>query len=190
METGTEQPVSGERKPEPRSVPCFKAIDKKSSKQLEDETFANLPHTDKAWLTEDVAYIIQPEERCAFLKLELDDERGQFVEQFWLRRSSNPDSPDNNFKEEHYRRIVFANEKFGTKIPGWKSDRGQVYVSFGPPDTIDSHASGEPRGTPHEKARKPSSIRGRNGITGIWKASAKMLTSSLWIRRHRETIGL
>lgn len=143
--------VSNQRKAEPRTVLCFEAIDRENSKQLEDEAFASLPQGDKAWLTEDVAYIIAPEERCAFLKLKYDEEREQFVEQFWLRRSSNPDLLENDFKEEHYRRIVFANEKFGTEIPGWKSDRGRVYVMFGPPDTIETHASGEPTGRPPEE---------------------------------------
>jgi len=132
-------------------VPCFEAVDGESSKQVEDEASASLPETDRAWLTEDAAYIIAPEERCAFLKLESDDEREQFIEQFWLRRSSNPDHPDNDFKEEHYRRIVFANEKFGTGAPGWKTDRGRVYVVFGPPDRIESQASGEPTGRPPEE---------------------------------------
>jgi GWxTD domain-containing protein len=149
-ESSTERSVSDQRKTEPRTVPCFEANDKENSKQFEDEAFASLPQTDKAWLTEDVAYIIAPEERCAFLTLKYADEREQFVEQFWLRRS-NPDLLGNDFKEEHYRRVVFANEKFGTKIPGWKSDRGRVYVMFGPPDTIESHASGEPTGRPPEE---------------------------------------
>jgi GWxTD domain-containing protein len=141
----------GERKIEPRKAPCFDATDRKISEQLEDEAFAGLPQPDKAWLTEDVAFIIQPEERCEFLKLKGDYEREQFVEQFWIRRSSNPDSPENDFKEEHYRRIVFANEKYGTEIPGWKSDRGRIYILLGPPDIIDSYASGKPRGKPTEK---------------------------------------
>jgi len=150
-ESSTEQPVSNQRKTEPKTVLCFEAIDKESSKQLEDEAFAGLPQTDKAWLTEDVAYIIAPEERCAFLKLKYDDEREQFVDQFWLRRNNNPDLLENDFKEEHYRRVVFANEKFGTEVPGWNSDRGRAYVLFGPPDTIESHASGEPTGRPLEE---------------------------------------
>jgi GWxTD domain-containing protein len=137
-----EQQVSDRRE----TVPCFVAIDRESSKQLEDKAVATLPESDRAWLTEDVAYIIAPEERCAFLKLEFEDEREQFVEQFWLRRSSNPDLLENDFKEEHYRRVVFANENFGTELPGWKTDRGRVYVMFGPPDKIESHASGEPTG--------------------------------------------
>jgi hypothetical protein len=98
-ESSTEQPMSDQRKTEPRTVLCFAAIDKENGKKLEDEAFASLPQTDKAWLTEDVAYIIEPEERCAFLKLEFDDEREQFVEQFWLRRSSNPDFLENDLNE-------------------------------------------------------------------------------------------
>ena len=112
------------------------------SKQLEDKAVANLPETARAWLTEDVAYIITREERCAFLKLDYDEEREEFVEQFWNRRSPNPDSLENNFKEEHYRRIVFANDKFGTQIPGWRTDRGRIYILFGPPDKTDSFPTG------------------------------------------------
>lgn len=126
-------------------------MDGESSKQVEDKALASLPESDRAWLTEDVAYIMAPAERCAFLKLEFEEEREQFVEQFWTRRSSNPDLLDNDFKEEHYRRVVFANEKFGAEIPGWKTDRGRAYVSFGPPDEIESHASGEPTGRPREE---------------------------------------
>jgi GWxTD domain-containing protein len=146
-ENSAQQPVSEGKKPEPSAVPCFEAIERKSSKQLEDEAFARLPQADKAWLTEDVTYIIEAGERCAFLKLETDDEREQFIEQFWLLHNNNPESQGNGFKEEHYRRIVFANEKFGTEIPGWRSDRGHAYILFGPPDTIDSHARGELTGT-------------------------------------------
>src|SRR6267143_5222659 len=61
----------------------------------------------KQWLSEDVVYIISPEERTAFLQLSTSEEREQFIEQFWLRRSSNPDLPENDFKEEHYRRIAY-----------------------------------------------------------------------------------
>jgi GWxTD domain-containing protein len=149
--SGTEQPISDRTRTERRIVRCFEANDEESNKQLEDKALANLPETDRAWVTEDVAYIITPEERCAFLKLDYDDERQQFIEQFWLRRSSNSDVLDNDFKEEHYRRIVFANEKFGTENPGWKTDRGRVYVMFGSPDKFESHASGEPTGRPPEE---------------------------------------
>jgi GWxTD domain-containing protein len=96
----------------------------------------------KQWLNEDVIYIISPEERTAFLQLNTSEEREQFIEQFWLRRSTNPDLPDNDFKEEHYRRIAYANEHFASGIPGWKTDRGRTYIIWGPADEVDSHPTG------------------------------------------------
>jgi len=96
----------------------------------------------KKWLEEDVVYIITPEERSAFLRLQTNEEREQFIEQFWLRRNPDPDSPENTFKEEHYRRIAYANEHYASGIPGWKSDRGRIYIMWGPPDEIESHPSG------------------------------------------------
>ncbi len=96
----------------------------------------------KTWLEQDVAYIISDDERKAFKTLSNDEERESFIEQFWLRRNPNPDSPENDFREEHYRRIAYANEHFAAGKPGWKTDRGHVYISFGKPDSIDSHPSG------------------------------------------------
>jgi GWxTD domain-containing protein len=96
----------------------------------------------KTWLTQDVSYIITEEETKAFKNLSNDEERDAFIEQFWLRRNPNPDSPDNEFREEHYRRIAYANEHFAAGKPGWKTDRGHIYISFGKPDSIDSHPSG------------------------------------------------
>jgi GWxTD domain-containing protein len=96
----------------------------------------------KSWLDQDVAYIISDEERKAFRNLSNDEERDSFIENFWLRRNPNPDSPDNEFREEHYRRIAYANEHYAAGKPGWKTDRGHIYISFGPPDSIDSHPSG------------------------------------------------
>jgi GWxTD domain-containing protein len=96
----------------------------------------------KTWLDQDVAYIISDEERKAFKNLSNDEERDSFIENFWLRRNPNPDSPDNEFREEHYRRIAYANEHFAAGKPGWKTDRGHIYISFGAPDSIDSHPSG------------------------------------------------
>jgi GWxTD domain-containing protein len=96
----------------------------------------------KKWLNEDVSYIITDEERKAFKQFATDEEREQFVEQFWLRRDPTPDTVENEFKEEHYRRIAYANEHYASGIPGWKSDRGRIYITFGPPDEIDSHPSG------------------------------------------------
>jgi GWxTD domain-containing protein len=96
----------------------------------------------KTWLNQDVAYIISDEERKAFKNLSNDEERDAFIEQFWLRRNPNPDSPENEFREEHYRRIAYANEHFAAGKPGWKTDRGHIYISFGKPDSIDAHPSG------------------------------------------------
>lgn len=96
----------------------------------------------KTWLDQDVAYIISDEERKAFKNLSNDEERDAFIEQFWLRRNPNPDSPDNEFREEHYRRIAYANEHYAAGKPGWKTDRGHIYIAFGAPDSIDSHPSG------------------------------------------------
>jgi len=96
----------------------------------------------KTWLTQDVVWIITDEEARSFKSLSNDEERDAFIEQFWLRRNPNPDSPDNTFREEHYRRIQYANDHFAAGKPGWKTDRGHIYISFGAPDSIESHPSG------------------------------------------------
>ncbi len=96
----------------------------------------------KKWISGPISYIISPQERGAFKKLSTDDEREQFIEQFWERRNPNPGDPENEFKEEFYRRIAYANEHFASGIPGWMTDRGRVYVTWGPPDSIESHDSG------------------------------------------------
>jgi GWxTD domain-containing protein len=96
----------------------------------------------KKWLNEEVPYIITGEERAAFKKLTTDDEREQFIEQFWERRNPNPGSPENEFKEEYYRRIAYANEHYASGIQGWRSDRGRIYIMYGPADEVDSHPSG------------------------------------------------
>ena len=96
----------------------------------------------KKWLEEEVPYIITNEERAAFKKLTTDDEREQFIEGFWERRNPNPGSPENEFKEEYYRRIAYANEHYASGIPGWKTDRGRIYIMYGPPDELDDHDAG------------------------------------------------
>jgi GWxTD domain-containing protein len=96
----------------------------------------------KKWLSDEVPYIITDDERAAFKKLSTDDEREQFVEQFWERRNPNPGSPENEFKEEYYRRIAYANEHYASGIPGWRTDRGRIYIMYGPPDEVESHPSG------------------------------------------------
>src|SRR6201987_2329157 len=96
----------------------------------------------KKWVDEDVHWIITDQELKAFKSLSNDEERDSFIEAFWQRRNPNPDSPENEFREEHYRRIAYANEHFAAGKPGWKTDRGPMYISFGKPDDIESHPSG------------------------------------------------
>jgi GWxTD domain-containing protein len=104
-----------------------------------------------AWLNEDVVYIIDDKERTAFQKLTTDEERNKFIEQFWLRRAT-PGNSEIAFKEEHYRRIAHANDRFGTTSgrPGWRTDRGHMYIVYGPPDEIESHPSGTQTSYPFE----------------------------------------
>ncbi|HUK26307.1 MAG TPA: GWxTD domain-containing protein [Terriglobales bacterium] len=123
---------------DPLKRPLTEKEKRKNAKALKQE----LSKTYKKWLDEDVVYIITPEERQAFLQLSNDEERDQFIEAFWQRRDPTPDTEENEFKEEHYRRIEYANEHFAAGIPGWKTDRGRMYITFGPPDEIDSHPSG------------------------------------------------
>ena len=96
----------------------------------------------KTWLDQDVRWIITDQEMQAFKHLSNDEERDQFIENFWLRRNPNPDSPENEYREEHYARIAYANEHFAAGKPGWKTDRGHIYIAYGKPDSIDSHPSG------------------------------------------------
>lgn len=148
---GTQKQGGGRISQAGMQKPCFEEREEETSEQREQKALADLGDHYRAWLTEDVVYVITPAERCSFLHLETSDERDQFIEQFWLRRSSNPESLDNDFKDEHYRRVLFANEKFSANIAGWNTDRGHTYILFGPPDTIESHASGEPTGRPPEE---------------------------------------
>jgi GWxTD domain-containing protein len=96
----------------------------------------------KKWINGPIGYIITPAERSAFKKLTTDEERDQFIEEFWRRRNPSPGSPENSFKEEFYRRIAYANEHFSSGIQGWRTDRGHIYVMYGPPDEKTSHPSG------------------------------------------------
>jgi GWxTD domain-containing protein len=123
----------------------------KEQKKKMGKALKELDSQYKQWLNEDVVYIISPEERTAFLQYSTNEEREQFIEQFWLRRSSNPDLPDNDFKEEHYRRIAYANEHFASGIPGWRTDRGRTYIIWGPADEVDSHPTGGTYDRPMEE---------------------------------------
>ena len=102
------------------------------------------PETDhfRKWLREDVLYIITPEEADVFLGLSTDQEKELFIEQFWTRRDTDPHTAINEYKEEHYRRVAYSNENFTSGFPGWKTDRGMVYIKFGEPDRRESHPTG------------------------------------------------
>src|SRR5262245_17242357 len=125
------------------------------------------------WLEQDAPYIITPAEREAFLKLGTNEERDQFIEIIWQRRNPNPDSSVNEFKEEHYRRIAYANEHFASGVPGWKTDRGHIYILWGPPDEIESHPTG---GT----YDRPMWQGGGSTTTYPWE---------LWRYRHLDELG-
>src|SRR5579862_4489351 len=114
----------------------------KQKKKRDEKLRKELETPYKKWLNEDVVYIITDEEKTAFKRLATDEEREQFIEQFWLRRDPTPDTEENEFKEEHYRRIAYSNDHYASGIPGWKSDRGRIYIMYGPADEIESHPSG------------------------------------------------
>ena len=142
---------------------------KKQRKKAKDE----LAYQYSEWLNEEVPIIITKEEREAFLRLGTNEEREQFIEDFWQRRNPDPDSSANSFKEEHYRRIAYANEHFASGIPGWKTDRGHIYILWGPPDEIESHPTGGTYDRP------------------MWQGGGTTQTYSweLWRYRHLEGIS-
>lgn len=125
------------------------------------------------WPTEDVPYILTKQERDAFQPLSTNEEREQFIEDFWRRRNPDPNSPTNSFKEEYYRRIAYANEHFASGVPGWKTDRGHMYILWGPPDEIESHPTGGTYDRPPEQGGGPTT-------TYAWEK---------WRYRHLEDIG-
>ncbi|HEY6251838.1 MAG TPA: GWxTD domain-containing protein [Candidatus Angelobacter sp.] len=105
----------------------------------------------KKWVNEDVRWIITDEELSAWKKLTTNTERDNFIEAFWQRRDPTPDTEENEYKDEHYRRIAFANEHYAAGIPGWRTDRGRMYIMYGKPDSIDSHPMGGPYQRPAEE---------------------------------------
>src|SRR5437588_749921 len=127
-----------------------KPVDKKRLKE-QRKNWQGENQIYKKWLQQEVSYIITPEEEAAFKQLATDEERDNFIEQFWLRRDPTPDTVENEFKEEHYRRIQYANERFAAGVPGWKTDRGMIYIKFGKPDEIESHPMGGPYQRPAEE---------------------------------------
>jgi GWxTD domain-containing protein len=122
--------------------PLKRPLTEKQKKQQRKNLNVELSKTYKKWLNEDVVWIITDEERAAFKQLSNDEERDNFIEAFWQRRDPTPDTEENEYKEEHYARIAYANEHFAAGIPGWKTDRGRIYIMYGKPDEINAHPSG------------------------------------------------
>src|SRR5215510_3223363 len=128
---------AADQKDDPKKAPqnpretIAKPLTERQKKRNEARLKKELETPYRKWLNEDVAYIITDEERAAFKRMQTDEEREQFIEQFWLRRDPTPDSVENEFKEEHYRRIAYANEHYASGIPGWKTDRGRIYITYG-----------------------------------------------------------
>ena len=127
----------------------------------------------KKWLSTDVDYIITKEEKRAFLALQTDEERENFIENFWRRRDPNPDTEENEYREEYYERIAYANEQFTSGIPGWNTDRGRIYIAWGKPDSIESH----PAGGSYDR---PS-----------WEGGGSTTTYpfEVWFYRHLDNVG-
>ncbi len=135
-------PPDSTEKAAPDSDPLKRPLTDKQKKQNSKSLKIELSKTYKKWLDEDVRWIITDEEQKAFKLLSNDEERDQFIEAFWQRRDPTPDTIENEFKEEHYRRMAYANEHFAAGIQGWRSDRGRMYIMYGPPDEIEAHPSG------------------------------------------------
>ena len=131
--------------------PLKRPINEKQRRENSKSLKIELTKVYKKWLNEDVIYIISDEERDAFKRLSNDEERDSFIETFWLRRDPTPDTVENEFKEEHYERIAYANEHFPAGVPGWKTDRGKMYILYGKPDEIESHPSGGTYERPQEE---------------------------------------
>lgn len=127
----------------------------------------------KKWLDEDVRWIITDEELSAFKKLSNNAERDIFIEGFWQRRDPTPDTAENEYKEEHYRRIAYANEHFAAGMPGWRTDRGRIYIMYGPPTSTDSH----PMGGPYQRSAEEGG------------GSTETFPFEVWRYRYLEGIG-
>jgi GWxTD domain-containing protein len=147
--------------------------DEKERKKREAARVKELGKVYEDWQKNEVGYIILDEERDAFKRLSTNEEREQFIEQFWLMRDPTPDTVENEFRDEHYRRIAYANERFASGIPGWRTDRGRIYIIWGPPDEIESHPSGGSYQRPFDEG---------GGTTSTYPFEQ-------WRYRHLEGIG-
>jgi len=144
---GVSQAQPTEEKPDPLK----RRLTDKEKIQQQKALRGELHGVYKKWVDEDVHWIITDQELQAFKSLSNDEERDTFIENFWQRRNPNPDSPENEYREEYYARIAYANEHFAAGKPGWRTDRGHIYIAFGKPDSIDSHPSGGSYERPQEE---------------------------------------
>jgi len=156
------------------SLPA-RQLSERQRKRNDEKVSSGLETPYRKWMNEDVAYIITDEERSAFKNLQADAEREHFIEQFWLRRDPTPGTFENEFREEHYRRIAYANEHYTDNhgLPGWKTDRGRIYIVYGPPDEINSHPTGGAYERPAEQG---------GGATST-------VPFEQWTYRHIEGVG-
>ncbi|HEX4543697.1 MAG TPA: GWxTD domain-containing protein [Candidatus Acidoferrum sp.] len=150
-----------------------KLLTAKEPKQRQKKLAKELAEPDKNWIENEVPDIITEAERRAFRELGTEEEREQFIEIFWNNRNPGPESPTNAFKEEHYRRLAYADEHFASGISGRKTDRGRIYIIWGPPDEIDSH----PTGGTYERSPQQG---GGSSTAYAWE---------LWRYRRLEGIG-
>jgi len=150
-----------------------KPLTPKEIKKRQKKLARELGPQEGIWLNDEVPDIITEEERKAFLDLSSNEEREQFIEIFWNKRNPDPESPNNTFKEEHYRRLAYADEHFASGIAGRKTDRGRIYIIWGPPDEIDSHPTGGTYERPMEQG-------GGQSTAYPWE---------VWRYRHLEGIG-
>lgn len=127
----------------------------------------------KKWVNTDVDYIITKEEKKAFYALVTDEERENFIENFWRRRDPNPDTEENEYREEYYERIAYANQHYTSGIPGWKTDRGRIYIAWGKPDSVESHPSGGSYDRPSYEG---------GGSTSTYPFE-------IWFYRHLDNVG-
>jgi len=147
--------------------------DKKDKQQQKKKKSESSEKVYQRWMDEDVRWIITDEERKAFKTLKTDEERETFIEQFWARRDPDPDTPENEYKEEYAARIAYANQHFASGIPGWKTDRGRIYIMFGPPDSKETHPAGG-------QYQRPTHEGG---------GSTSTYPFEIWFYRHLDNVG-
>ncbi len=165
LSSAQDQPAPQDNSARPLGAKELKKRDKRLLKELGSQG--------GDWLRDEVPEVITEAERLAFLRLSTNEEREQFIEIFWQKRNPEPDSPNNTAREEHYRRLAYADEHFASGVAGRKTDRGRIYIIWGPPDEIESHPTG---GT----YDRPSEQGGGSTTTSPWE---------MWRYRHLEGIG-